>query len=141
MPRPRWIALGALALVLGLLPFVPRGGGGDDGTIRTTADRPTSRTLPLTAGYGRVTPAFRRTIDRVVAEARSEPRLSRTASAKALVDSVVRCATFVFGETGSLPPPVRGRIISRSPTIPAAAIPANAYSFVRFFRAGAGTSA
>jgi hypothetical protein len=95
MSRLRWIALGVFALVLGLLPFVPRGSG-DDGTIRTTGDRPQPRSqaLPLTAGYGKVTPEFRRTIDRVVADTRAEPRLSRTAGAKALADSVVRCATF-----------------------------------------------
>src|SRR4051812_11811687 len=91
MSRHRWIALGAFVLVLGLLTFVPRGGG-DDGTIRTTGDRP--RTGPLTAGYGRVTPAFRRTIDRMVTEARTAPRLSRSTSARTLVDTVVRCAVF-----------------------------------------------
>ena len=91
MSRPRWIALGAFALVLALLPFVPRGSGGD-GTIRTTAERP--RSAPLTAGYGRVTPAYQRTIDRVIAEGRAAPRLSKSASARTLVDSVVRCASF-----------------------------------------------
>ena len=37
MSRARWITLGALVLVLALLPFVPRGGGTDDGTIRRAA--------------------------------------------------------------------------------------------------------
>ena len=37
MSRARWISLGALALVLALLPFVPRGGGGDEGTIQRAA--------------------------------------------------------------------------------------------------------
>ena len=59
MSRLHWIALGVLVLMLALLPFVPRGNG-DDGTIRTTSDsgRTTSRTTPLTAGYGEVTPVF-----------------------------------------------------------------------------------
>lgn len=91
MPRHLWIVLGVFVLLLALLPFIPRGSG-DDGTIRTTGDP--ARTGPLTAGYGRVTPAFRRTIDRVVADSRTAPRASRTTSARALVDSVVRCATF-----------------------------------------------
>jgi hypothetical protein len=91
MSRLRWIALASFVLLLGVLTFVPPGGG-DDGTIRTTGDRP--RTAPLTAGYGRVTPAFRRTIEHMVTEARTTPRLSRTTSARTLVDTVVRCATF-----------------------------------------------
>src|SRR3954470_4058774 len=95
MSRLHWIALGVLVLMLALLPFVPRGSG-DNGTIRTTSDpgRTTSRTAPLTAGYGEVTPEFRATIDRVVAGARTAPSLSRATSTKTLVDSVVRCATF-----------------------------------------------
>jgi hypothetical protein len=95
MSRLHWIALGVLVLMLALLPFVPRGSG-DDGTIRTTSDsgRTTSRTTPLTAGYGEVTPEFRATIDRVVADARTAPSLARATSPKTLVDSVVRCATF-----------------------------------------------
>ena len=64
MSRARWIGLGALVLLLAMLPFVPRGGG-DDGTIRTTGQA-SPGPGPLTAGYGRVTPAYRRTIDRVV---------------------------------------------------------------------------
>jgi hypothetical protein len=65
MSRARWTGLGVLVLLMALLPFVPRGGG-DDGSVRTTSSA--TRSGPLTAGYGRVTPAFRRTIDRVVAE-------------------------------------------------------------------------
>ena len=91
MPRVRWITLGVLILLLALLPFVPRGGA-DDGAIRPTSDR--ARTGPLTAGYGRVTPAYRRTIDHVVAVGRTAQGVSRTATARSLVDALVRCATF-----------------------------------------------
>src|SRR4051794_3346868 len=95
MSRLRWIALGAFALLLGLLPFVPHGGG-DDGTIRNTGRTAPEHSRPaaLSAGYGRVTPAFRHTIDRLVSDSRTAPRLSRTAGARALVDAVVRCARF-----------------------------------------------
>ncbi len=117
MSRLRWIALGVFALLLGLLPFVPRGGGGDDGAIRSTSDR--SATGSLTAGYGAVTPQFRATIDRVVAEARTAPQLSRTTSSRTLVDSVVRCATFEgqryclgSGWTDSTQAQVRGQMMS-----------------------------
>jgi hypothetical protein len=49
----------------------------------------------LTAGYGRVTPTDRRTIDQVIGAARRESRgLSATASPRTLVDDLVRCATF-----------------------------------------------
>jgi hypothetical protein len=124
MSRLRWIALGVFALLLGLLPFVPRGGG-DDGTIRTAGrtaghgSQAVRSAEPLTAGYGTVTPAFRRTIDRMVAETRSAPRLSRTADAKALVDAAVRCATFEgqryclgSGWTDSTQAQVRDRTLS-----------------------------
>ena len=96
MSRLHWIALGVLVLMLALLPFVPRGSG-DDGSIRTTSDPATTspRTAPLTAGYGEVTPEFRATIDRVVADARTAPSLSRVTSTRTLVDcGLVRCATF-----------------------------------------------
>ena len=56
--------------------------------------------------------------------------------------AVVRCAALISGETGSLPLPARGRNIS-SPAIAmtTAATPADAYSTVRFLRAGSGESA
>jgi Peptidase_C39 like family len=91
MSRARWISLGVLVLLLALLPFAP-GGGGDDGAIRTAGDAP--RQAPLAAGYGRVTPAFRRTIDRVVTAARVTGRVSPHAPVRALVDDLVHCATF-----------------------------------------------
>ena len=96
MSRSRWIGLGAVVLLLALLPFIPRGDGGD-GTISTTT---AARSGPLTADYGRVTPAFRRTIDRVVAAAgatratETAAGTSLRASPRAIVDEVVRCATF-----------------------------------------------
>jgi Peptidase_C39 like family len=91
MSRARWISLGVLVLLLALLPFVPHGGG-DTGTIRTAGEH--SRRVPLTAGYGRVTPAFQHEIDRVVAGNATAGRISRTASPRTIVDDVVRCAVF-----------------------------------------------
>jgi hypothetical protein len=91
MSRARWIGLGVLVLLVSLLPLLPRGEG-DDGTIRPAGDR--QRTGPLTAGYGRVTPAYRRSIDHAVMAGRAVQRRSATTSARSLVDAVVRCATF-----------------------------------------------
>jgi hypothetical protein len=91
MSRARWISLGALVLLLAMLPFVPRADG-DDGTIRTTGQ--VAGSGPLTAGYGRVTAAYRRTIDRVVDADHAAGRGAATTSARGLVDEVVRCATF-----------------------------------------------
>ena len=91
MSRVHWIALGVLVLLLSLFPLLPRGGG-EHGAIRTTGDRPASGSL--TAGYGRVTPGYQRAIDRVVTSARSTQPLSSKAGARALVDTLVRCATF-----------------------------------------------
>ncbi len=91
MSRARWITLGALVLVLALLPFVPRGGGTDDGTIRRTAGP--DRHAPLTAGYGRLTPAYQREIDRVVAAGTSRQVSART-PARTLTGDLVRCAVF-----------------------------------------------
>src|SRR5512140_2985019 len=54
--------------------------------------------------------------------------------------AVVRCAALIFVETGSLPPPARGRNIS-SPAIATAATPTDAYNTVRFLRARSGESA
>ena len=48
----------------------------------------------LTAGYGRVTPAERRTIDQVVDAGLAAGRVATTATPRSLVDHVVRCATF-----------------------------------------------
>ena len=90
MSRPRWISLGALALLLALLPFVPRGGG-DEGTLRR-ADGPDPRAA-LTAGYGRLTPTAERTISRVVA-AGTKLAFSARTPARALVGDLVRCAVF-----------------------------------------------
>jgi hypothetical protein len=92
MSRARWITLGALLLVLSLLPFVPHGGG-DEGTIRN-AGQP-SRATALTAGYGRITPAYRHSIDRALAAGPGvAARVSPTSAPRDLVDDLVRCAVF-----------------------------------------------
>jgi hypothetical protein len=89
MLRARWIGLAALLLVLAVAPFVPHGGGGNQ-AIRRAAE-PDRR--PLTAGYGPVTPAFQRTIARVVADGTALHVSSRT-PARTLAAELVRCAVF-----------------------------------------------
>ena len=94
MSRPRWIGLGALLLLLSLLPFVPHGGD-DPGAIRNAGEAAAPpRPRPLTAGYGTVTSGFGRTIDRVVAAGLSVGRVDPAAAPATLVDDVVRCAVF-----------------------------------------------
>ena len=51
--------------MLALLPFVPRGGGTT--TARSAGPPGPEPHAPLTAGYGRLTPAYQREISRVVA--------------------------------------------------------------------------
>ena len=95
MSRARWTALAVLALILVLLPLLPRGGG-DRGAIRPAAGPETTtaaRSAPVT-GYGAVTPADQREINRVVA-AGAERAVSRTSCTRAHVDGLVRCAVFV----------------------------------------------
>jgi hypothetical protein len=91
MSRPRWITLAALVLLLTLLPLLPRGDG-DEGAVRSTAA--VTAGGPLTAGYGRVTAADRRSIARVVEASGTSARRAPGASARALVDDLVRCVTF-----------------------------------------------
>jgi Peptidase_C39 like family len=96
---PRWAALAALVLVLALTPFVPHGGDHEP-AARPAADAPGRATATGSeVGYGRVSAAARRTIDRVAGEAYAAGRLathdlSRSTGARALVDDVVRCAVF-----------------------------------------------
>ncbi|WP_028643934.1 C39 family peptidase [Nocardioides sp. URHA0020] len=98
MSRPRAIALsvGALALLLALTPFVPRGHHGGDGGLRPSGDQAASALLPANAvGPSRVTPAMQSEIDRVVAAGRSAGRLVGRATPTALARStaqLVRCA-------------------------------------------------
>jgi hypothetical protein len=61
---------------------------------KASPGRPPASLQPLTAGYGRVTPAYRRAIARVVDASRAEGRLGRSATPQTLVDALVRCATF-----------------------------------------------
>ncbi|MGI8523347.1 MAG: C39 family peptidase [Nocardioides sp.] len=85
------MALAALLLLLALLPFVPHGGS-DDGAIVPSgrvAARPASSG---TAGYGRVTAAMSRTIDRLLTS--PTPRLLPDASPRMLASALTRCAIF-----------------------------------------------
>jgi hypothetical protein len=91
MSRARWISVGILLILLASVPFLPRGGSDGDRARRTAAPR---FEPVLAAGWGRVTPTFWRTIDRVLDDAPTEARVSPTASARTLVDSLVKCATF-----------------------------------------------
>jgi hypothetical protein len=97
MPRPRSIAIGAvgaLALLLAVTPFVPRGGG-DDGSMSPSGDQRYDALLPArTAGLGPVTPQLQAEIDRVVGQGRTLGRLSPRQPARSLVTDLVRCADF-----------------------------------------------
>jgi hypothetical protein len=91
-PGPKTIAVIALLLLLAATPFVPRGGD-DDGSIAPSGDRP-GAPLAATAGHGRLTPAMKAEIDRVVERGRAVGRLSGKQTPDALVDDLVRCAEF-----------------------------------------------
>ncbi len=85
LSRPAAIALGALALVVAVAPFLPNAGtepgltpSGRDAAFRTSS----------TAGRGQVTPAMRAEIDRVVAAGAVRPGARASAAGSA------RCASF-----------------------------------------------
>jgi hypothetical protein len=87
------LLLGAalLVLLLALTPLIPR--GQDDDGLRPSG-RAETWALSGSPGAGRVTPALRAEIDRVVAEIRNAGHLAGKKSTDALVDALVRCATF-----------------------------------------------
>ncbi|MDF1603264.1 C39 family peptidase [Nocardioides sp. YIM 152315] len=95
MSRPRWIAvgIGALAVLLALTPFIPRGDD-DEGALRPSGEErgtPDRGLRPANAaGPSRVTPAMRAEIDRVVAAGRRIGRPGTKAGAAAA--DAVRCA-------------------------------------------------
>lgn len=79
MSRTRWIVVGALALLLTATLFVPRGGDDDDGAITPSGQQEYAARPAAAAGLGRVTPAARAEIDRVLA-ASSQRRTAGTAT-------------------------------------------------------------
>jgi hypothetical protein len=91
MTRTRWISLGIVVPLLSLPPLQAPANAAE-GSARTAAGRLAGH--DLTAGWGRVTPAYRRAIDRVVDSVRTSGRVAPTDSARTLVASLVRCATF-----------------------------------------------
>jgi hypothetical protein len=98
MSRPILPSLTALLLAVALtvtvtVPAGPATAAGVSGA-GTGVRHPSRTSGSLTAGYGRVTPAYRRTIDQVVVAGRTSGPVARDSSPRALVDAVVRCATF-----------------------------------------------
>ena len=94
MPRPRTIAIGAFALLLAASPFVPHGGG-DDGALLPSGGQKPAAVLPADAvGYGDVTPALQREIDRVVNQGLTLGRVSAKQTPERLAADLVRCADF-----------------------------------------------
>ncbi len=88
---PRGVALAALVLLLALTPFLPR--GGHHAPLVHRADRRTHALAP-TVGYGRITPAAQRTIDRLAGESYAAGRTGPATRTRTLVDEAVRCAVF-----------------------------------------------
>jgi hypothetical protein len=88
------IGVAVLALVLVAAPFLPR--SGPQPAIEKTTDAAPADLAGATAGAGRVTPALRGEIDRVLAASRVSARTTqgRSLSPSALVRAQVRCATF-----------------------------------------------
>jgi hypothetical protein len=96
-PRALVVAIGGLALLLALAPFVPRGGD-DDGALQPSGDG-TGKSQRVTSsnavGSSTVTPAMQTEIDRVVAAGRSAGRSAGrlgTKAGMARAGQLVRCA-------------------------------------------------
>lgn len=92
LPRPRTVAVGALAVLLAAAPFVPRGGDGEEGAITPVGGPEPVVTTATTAGAGKVTPALAAEIDRTVAAGRAVGRVSARRTPDALAADLVRCA-------------------------------------------------
>jgi hypothetical protein len=92
-PRPRTVAIGAFVLLLVAAPFVPNGGD-DDRSLLPSGDEDVALAPATAAGQGRLTPALRAEIDRVVAEGRTLGRLSARQAPDRLAADLVRCAEF-----------------------------------------------
>ncbi|MBB6628281.1 C39 family peptidase [Nocardioides sp. KIGAM211] len=126
MPRPRTIAIGALAALLVATPFIPRGGDPDGSLLPSGKEKYDALATSGTAVAGRVTPAMQAEIDRVVAQGRALGRLSGKAATTSLVDDLVRCANFEgqtyclgSGWTESSPAEVRARAAAAARTLAA----------------------
>ena len=112
--HPVTIAAAALALTLGVVPFLPDGND-DQGSIAPTADA--TQAPGAAVGRGRVTRAMQAEIDRVLTEGAGVDRAQgRTALARASV----RCATFDdqryclgFGWTKQTPEALAARLTER----------------------------
>src|SRR4051794_39695893 len=90
---PVLVALGALVLLLGLAPLVPRGGD-DEGALRPSGGGGYVAVRAGSVGYGRLTPALRAEVDRVVGQGRVLGRQlahGRVTGARQ-VAAYVRCA-------------------------------------------------
>ena len=88
-PRRSHVLLAAaLATLLAAAPFLPDRRAGDGPALAPASGR------PATAGPGKVTPAMRAEIDRVVGQGLAAPRLTARATPERLVADQVRCAEF-----------------------------------------------
>ena len=93
-PRPRTIAIGALAVLLAAAPFVPHGGD-DNGAMAPSGDQRTGALVPAdTAPLGKVTPELQAEIDKVLAQGQSADRIPVTQDADTLAARLIRCADF-----------------------------------------------
>jgi len=93
-PRPRTIAIGALAVLLAASPFIPHGGD-DNGAMRPSGDQRYGALVPAdTAPLGKVTPELQAEIDRVMAQGEAAGRVPVTQSPDTLAARLIRCADF-----------------------------------------------
>jgi len=92
--RPRTIAIGTLALLLVAAPFIPRGED-DEGSLLPSGDqRHQALATADTAPLGRLTPALRTEIDRVLAAGTARGRVPVSATPDRLASTLIRCADF-----------------------------------------------
>src|SRR5215210_6075281 len=92
-PRPRTIAIGALVVLLGVAPFIPRGDD-DDGFYPSGEGKQGALGTAATAGFSEVTPEMQAEIDRVVDAGRALGRTSGKQTPEQLAADLVRCAEF-----------------------------------------------